>query len=111
MEDWRANGREIAAYTEEIVAGAAVNMVEIDRLLEGHTRDWTLRRLAAVDRAIMRVACQELLAGVPAPIAVNEAVEAAQELSTEASGGFVNGVLGAVAKSLPTIPVEGGTGR
>jgi N utilization substance protein B len=56
--------------------------------------------MSVVDRAIMRVAVFELMDGIPPPIAINEAVEAAAALSTEASGRFVNGVLGAVAREL-----------
>ena len=51
-------------------------------------------------RAILRTAVFELLDGVPAAIAINEAIEEAESLSTEASGRFVNGVLGAVARTL-----------
>ena len=55
-------------------------------------------RLAAVDRAILRIAVVEMRTGIPPAVAINEAVEAARELSTEASGRFVNGVLGRIAR-------------
>ena len=57
--------------------------------------------MAAVDRAILRVACYELNEGtVPAAVAINEAVEAANELSTGDSGRFINGVLGRIARAI-----------
>jgi N utilization substance protein B len=56
--------------------------------------------MAAVDRAVLRVACYEMLfrEDIPAAVAIDEAVAAAKELSTEASGRFVNGVLGRIAR-------------
>jgi N utilization substance protein B len=98
MEQWRAAGRKIPAYTEEIVTGVAARLPEIDRMLGEHLEGWTVPRMAAVDRAILRVACHELRSGIPVAVAINEAVEAAAELSTEDSGRFVNGVLGRIAR-------------
>lgn len=98
MEEWRSAGRRIPAYTEEIVTGLAGDMAEIDRNLGEHLEGWTVPRMAGVDRAILRVACYELRSGVPTAVAINEAVEAAVELSTEDSGRFVNGVLGRIAR-------------
>lgn len=97
MEDWRAAGRTIPDYTEHLVRGTAGGMAEIDRVLGAHLEGWTVPRMAAVDRAILRVACYELGSDVPAAVAISEAVEAAKELSTEDSGRFVNGVLGRIA--------------
>jgi N utilization substance protein B len=70
-----------------------------------HVQGWTLERLPAVDRAILRVAVWELLHAddVPGPVAVDEAVELAKELSTDDSPGFVNGVLGQVMLVTPQI--------
>ena len=68
--------------------------------------------MATVDRTILRVACHELRSGVPAPVAISEAVEAANQLSTEDSGRFVNGILGKIARTvgwdLPNGPTSGG---
>ena len=70
-----------------------------------HLQGWTLERLPAVDRAILRVAVWELLHAddVPEPVAVDEAVELAKKLSTDESPGFVNGVLGQVMLVTPQI--------
>jgi N utilization substance protein B len=80
-----------------LVKGTAEGMKEIDRTLGAHLEGWTVPRMAAVDRAILRVACYELGSAVPAAVAISEAVEAANELSTDDSGRFVNGVLGRIA--------------
>ncbi len=98
LEDWRALERGIPAYTAELVAGVAEGLAEIDRRLGEAAEGWTVARMAAVDRAILRVACREIDAGVPVAVAIDEAVEAAKELSTEDSGRFVNGVLGRIAR-------------
>jgi N utilization substance protein B len=77
----------------------------IDDLISSHLQGWTLERLPAVDRAIMRVAVWELLYAddVPGPVAVDEAVQLAKELSTDDSPGFVNGVLGQLMLVTPQI--------
>jgi N utilization substance protein B len=92
--------RAAPAYTHELVEGVAERVAEIDRLLGEHAEGWTVARMPAVDRAILRLAAYEILYrdDVPDAVAINEAVEAAKELSTEASRGFVNGLLGKIAQ-------------
>ncbi|HEU0257053.1 MAG TPA: transcription antitermination factor NusB [Microbacteriaceae bacterium] len=87
-------------YAREIVDGVVDHDDEIDALLRGHAQGWSLERMPAVDRALLRVAVWEMCfgAGVPAPVAIAEAVRAAEELSTEGSPGFVNGLLARIAK-------------
>ena len=98
LRSWQDAGREVPDYAREIVAGVERDGAAIDAELGAHSEDWTVPRMATVDRTILRVAVYELRAGVPAPVAISEAVEAAKELSTEASGRFVNGVLGRIAR-------------
>ncbi len=100
MRSWEAAGRSLPEYTAHLVEGVSTESGRIDALLEAHSEGWAVSRMSVVDRAILRVAVFELIDDVPAPIAINEAVEAAAVLSTEASGRFVNGVLGAVARAL-----------
>ncbi len=92
-------------YTETVARGVAVHAAHIDDLISSHLQGWTLPRLPAVDRAILRVAVWELLHAqdVPEPVAVDEAVELAKELSTDESPGFVNGVLGQIMLVTPQI--------
>lgn len=99
MEEWRRARREIPPYAEQIVNGVQEQRNEIDRVLGSNSEEWAVHRMAAVDRAILRVACYELGAGVPAAVTINEAVEAAKELSTEDSGRFINGLLGRIART------------
>jgi transcription antitermination protein NusB len=75
----------------------------IDVLLAQFTPEWSIDRLASTDRAILRMAVYEMLhLDTPIRVVINEAVGLAKGYGTEASGKFVNGVLGAVARQLPT---------
>ncbi|ABL04246.1 transcription antitermination factor NusB [Mycobacterium ulcerans] len=92
-------------YTAAVARGIGEHAAHIDDLITSHLQGWTLDRLPAVDRAILRVAVWELLYAddVPEPVAVDEAVELAKELSTDDSPSFVNGVLGQVMLVRPQI--------
>ncbi|WP_229479679.1 transcription antitermination factor NusB [Mycolicibacterium mageritense] len=92
-------------YTVTVARGVTEHAAHVDDLISAHLQGWTLERLPAVDRAILRVAVWELLHAedVPEPVAVDEAVELAKELSTDESPGFVNGVLGQVMLVTPQI--------
>jgi len=92
-------------YSATVARGVSDNAAHIDELITSHLQGWTLERLPAVDRAIMRVAVWELLYAddVPEPVAVDEAVQLAKELSTDESPGFVNGVLGQLMLVTPQI--------
>ncbi|RVW03430.1 transcription antitermination factor NusB [Rhodococcus spongiicola] len=95
----------VANYTTTIVGGVAENLDRLDQVISSHLEDWTLERLPAVDRAILRIAVWELFhaTDVPPVVAVDEAVELAKELSTDDSPGFVNGVLGQVVLVAPQV--------
>ena len=86
-------------YAREIVDGVLDNSVVIDETIETHARGWTIARMPAVDRAILRMGTWELLFNpdVPSAVVVSEAVELATSLSTDDSPTFINGVLGAIA--------------
>ncbi|MFF0544281.1 transcription antitermination factor NusB [Nocardia thailandica] len=95
----------VHAYTHTLVEGVADNLDRVDGTIESYLQDWTLSRLPAVDRAILRVAVWELFhaTDVPPVVAVDEAVELAKELSTDDSPSFVNGVLGQVVQVAPQV--------
>lgn len=92
-------------YTLTLVSGVAKNLDRLDEVIASHLHSWTLDRLPAVDRAVLRVAVWELFhAGdVPPVVAVDEAVELAKMLSTDDSPAFVNGVLGQVVLVAPHV--------
>ena len=99
LEERRGLGEEIPAFTEELVRGVAARRGELDTLIGEHAQEWTVARMAVVDRNVLRLAVHELLVGeTPVAVAIDEAVIAAKELSTEDSGRFVNGILGKIAR-------------
>ena len=101
LAEWELAGREIPAFTRELVDGVADNLAELDRAIGAHSEGWRVQRMASLDRTILRVATFELrILGTPVGAAIDEAVKAAKDLSTEDSGRFVNGVLGRVAEDL-----------
>jgi len=87
-------------YSVQLAEGVDSHRTEIDGLLRDHARGWSLERMPAVDRALLRLATYELLheQEVPVGVVISEAVELASEFSTDDSGRFVNGVLSAIAK-------------
>ncbi|GAA4424389.1 transcription antitermination factor NusB [Georgenia halophila] len=93
------------AYASELVEGVAAHREQIDELLSTYSQGWTLDRMPTVDRCILRLGAWELLHNddVPDAVAVDEAVHLAQELSTDDSPGFVNGVLGRLLELKPTL--------
>ncbi|MGO2751735.1 MAG: transcription antitermination factor NusB [Pseudoclavibacter sp.] len=87
-------------YAREIVLGVIEHAEEIDGYIVETARDWTLERMPALDRSILRVAIWELKYNdeIPAAVAITEAVSAAGEYSTDASGKFIHGVLGRISE-------------
>jgi N utilization substance protein B len=100
MTDWRTAERLVPVFAEELVVGVTERLPDIDLLLETHAEGWSVRRMAALDRTILRLGVFELLwrEDVPTSVAISEAVEAAAELSAEDAKRFVNGVLGRIAR-------------
>ncbi|MGH3264677.1 MAG: transcription antitermination factor NusB [Trebonia sp.] len=98
----------VQPYAAELVRGVATHADRIDELLSWNLVDWTLERMPAVDRNILRIGVYELLwAGdVPDGVAISEAVALAQDLSTENSPSFVNGVLARIKAEKPTLSLE-----
>ena len=89
------------AFAEKLFEGAAKDIAVLDALIVGHSDNWRFERMAAIDRAILRLAIYELRAAeTPPKVILNEAVDLAKKYSSEESGAFVNGVLDGVHKSL-----------
>jgi N utilization substance protein B len=86
-------------YTVTLVEGVKAHQARIDDLISEHAEGWTLQRMPAVDRAVLRIGLYELLwaTDVPDAVAIDEAIELAKGLSTDDSPRFVNGVLGRIA--------------
>jgi transcription antitermination protein NusB len=99
LRGWEDAGKHVSVFASELVRGVEEHLPEIDLLLEEHAEGWTVSRMAALDRTIMRVAVEELLhrPDVPPSVAISEAVEMTSELSSQDARRFVNGILGRIA--------------
>lgn len=101
LADWV--GRDdppVQSYAQDLVHGVTAHRERIDELVAQYAEDWTIDRMPPVDRAVLRLALFELLwcESIPDAVAIDEAVELVKSLSTEASPGFVNGVLSKVLR-------------
>ena len=88
--------------TTELVEGVDDHRAELDELISAHAKGWTLARMPAIDRNVLRLGAFELghRPDVPIAVIIDEAVELAKRFSTDDSGRFVNGVLSALATHL-----------
>lgn len=91
-------------FMDHLLLGVLAKKSDIDLIIEKAAPEWSLERIAPIDRNILRLGLYELLfadrAQVPAKVAINEAIELAKTFGGDSSGRFVNGVLGAVYKEL-----------
>jgi transcription antitermination protein NusB len=95
----------LSEFTADLVAGVVEHWAQVDELLATYSQGWTLQRMPAVDRAILRLGAYEVLYSpdVPEGVAISEWVALATELSTDDSPRFVNGLLGRLAEVKPTL--------
>jgi len=93
---------ETQAYAEDVRVVLADRLNEVDAVVRRHLEHWSLERLGATDRGVLRLATAELLAmrGTPARVVLDEAVDIARRYGRDESGDFVNGVLDRVAREL-----------
>ncbi len=86
---------EILAFAKDLLHGWREHREAIDRRIEEVAKNWQLKRMAAIDRNILRLATYELLfrGDIPPLVAINEAIDIAKKFSTKNSGPFVNGIL------------------
>ena len=95
-------------YTSELVYGVVEHLDRIDDLLSTYSQGWTLERMPAVDRNLLRIGTYELLwcDDVPPAVAISEAVALATSLSTEESASFVNGLLARILEVKPRLALD-----
>lgn len=100
LAEMRAEGTVVNDYTVVLVQGIDAERADLDEAIAGHAKGWTLDRMPAVDRNILRLGAFEVLHvdDVPDGVAVSEAVHLARDLSTDDSPAFVNGVLGNIVR-------------
>ena len=93
-------------YVRTLVVQAVATREEADRRITAASVGWPIDRMAVIDRIVLRLAVAELLdpGGPPVAVVIDEAVELVKEYSTDESGGFVNGILSAIARDLAAPP-------
>jgi N utilization substance protein B len=85
----------VQLFADPLIRGVLEHQPAIDEAIQRHVKNWELRRIAAVDRNVLRLAIFEMLhrEDIPPVVSINEAVDIAKRFSTEDSGKFVNGIL------------------
>lgn len=94
-------------FTEERVRGVIEQRMELDALIEQHSKNWRVDRMAPIDLAVMRLGAWELkCSDLPTSIVINEAVDLAKQFSSADASAFVNGVLDSMASAMDRNIVE-----
>ncbi len=95
----------VRLFADPLIKGTVERRAEVDGLIQKFAKNWDIRRMATVDRNILRLAVYEMLhrEDIPPVVSINEAIEIAKKYSTEDSGKFVNGILDRVRTELPVL--------
>jgi N utilization substance protein B len=93
---------DIKRFTEDLVRGTIKRLDEIDPIIGKIAENWILKRMAAVDRNILRFAAYEILyrKDIPSAVTINEAIEIAKKFSTSEAAPFINGILDRLAREV-----------
>jgi transcription antitermination protein NusB len=101
---WQMNEHppKVRDFAEQLFVGTVQRLKEIDKVIQQHTKNWRLGRMAVVDRNVLRLAVFEFLSGgkTPETVVINEALEIARKFSTHESAQFVNGILDSIKNEL-----------
>jgi transcription antitermination factor NusB len=92
---------DVFPFCEELVRGTREHLPQIDKMVSSYAKNWTVARMSAVDRAILRMATYEMVFSpekTPIPAIIDEAIELAKKYSTENSSKFINGLLDQLKK-------------
>lgn len=111
LEEWiehaRTDSRQppVSEYVVELIEGYSEHAERIDELISTYAVDWSLDRMPAVDRSVLRLGAYELIWSeeTPEPVVIDEAVQLAREFSTDESPAFINGLLGRLQGLKPTL--------
>jgi N utilization substance protein B len=101
----RLRAPPLVEFARTLVQGVLAERADLDARLDARSEHWRVSRMAATDRAVLRIAAFELLhTDVPGPVAVNEAIELARRYGTAASPRFVAGILGRILADRDGLP-------
>ena len=92
---------DVTAFAVQLFSGTVDHLTDIDALIARHADNWDIKRMAVVDRNILRLGVFELtqLEDVPPKVSINEAIELAKRFGDAESGKFINGILDAIHKT------------
>jgi transcription antitermination protein NusB len=94
--------KKVAPYFQRLTEGVVQNKDHIDKVIETYSSNWKVRRMACVDRNILRLAVFEMLycGDIPAKVSINEAIDIAKKFGSSESGSFINGILDSIRGAL-----------
>ena len=100
--------QKLLPFLEKLVRGVLDIQPELDAMIERYSMNWKIRRMACVDRNILRIAAYEMLfcEDIPPKVSINEAIEIAKRFGTEESGAFINGIVDSIRLALEKNPEE-----
>jgi N utilization substance protein B len=92
----------VMPFFRRLTDGVLLYIEDIDRVIEGYSSNWKVRRMACVDRNVLRLAVFELLycEDIPTKVSINEAIDIAKKFGASESGGFINGILDSIRIAL-----------
>jgi len=91
----------VYAFADELIKNSIINIEDIENEIDKHSDNWSLERIAHLDRNILHVAVYELLyTDTPPAVVINEAIEIAKKFCSEGSGKFINGILDAIHQDI-----------
>lgn len=98
--DESETGQDVREFAQQLFIGTAKHLPDLDKLIASHADNWDMKRMAVIDRNILRLGTFELLHGEDAPpkVCINEAIELAKRFGDTESGKFINGILDAIHK-------------
>ncbi len=93
----RLQSAPLIAFADALVEGVLTSQADLDAVIDAKSQNWRLSRMAATDRAVLRIAAFELLhSDTPGPVVIDEAIDLARRYGSEASSRFVAGILGGI---------------
>jgi transcription antitermination factor NusB len=96
---------DIRRFADQLIDGVLKHVSELDALIGRYAENWTVTRMAVIDRNVLRMAAYELLylADIPARVTLNEAIDVVKRFGDEQSGAFVNGILDRILREEPAL--------
>ena len=91
-------GKRAYPFFERLVGGVVDRKNDLDGIIERYSNNWKMRRMACVDRNVLRLAVYEMLycTDIPAKVAINEAIDIGKKFGSSESGAFINGILDSI---------------